>query len=262
MTVSLIDSHAHMDMDEFAPDRDAVITRAGQAGVAKIVTVGIDIESSRKAIALAEKYPQIYAAIGIHPHEADKVTFADISRLRELAKHEKVVAIGETGLDFYRKYSEKDAQVRLLSWQLGLAADCNLPVIIHARQAANDAIVILTEWVKQRRTASYRPRGVIHCFSEDATVAKQYLNLGFYISFAGYVSYPKSRAAQIVKSIPIDKIMVETDSPFLPPQKSRGQRNEPAYVAITAEILATSLGMTPEEFGRRTTENSTLLFKL
>jgi TatD DNase family protein len=262
MTVSLIDSHAHLDMDEFAPDRDEVIARAGLAGVSKIVTIGIDVESSRKAVAMAEQYPQIYAAVGIHPHEADKATQADISRLRELAGHAKVVAIGEIGLDFYRKYAEKDAQVRLFGRQLDLAADCDLPVIIHARQAASDTIGILTEWVKRQHALSYRPRGVIHCFSEDAAVAKQYLNLGFYISFAGYVSYPNSKATQIAKSVPPDRIMVETDCPFLPPQKYRGQRNESAYVAMTAEILATALGMTPEEFGQRTTENTTRIFRL
>jgi TatD DNase family protein len=262
MTLHLVDTHAHLDMDDFDSDRDEVLSRAREAGIEKIVTVGIDVNSSKKAIELAEKYPWIYPAVGIHPHDAKKAEWSDISRLRELAAHPKVVAIGEIGLDFYRNISPREKQVQVVNWQLDLAADLNLPVIVHARQAAHEMLNVLTEWVKKQSSATCTPRGVIHCFSEDENVARQYLKLGFMISFAGYVSYPSSKAATIAKSIPIDKIMVETDSPFLPPQQYRGKRCEPAYAAITASVLANSFGMPVEEFARITSENAARLFKI
>jgi TatD DNase family protein len=262
MTLHLVDTHAHLDMDDFDSDRDDVLSRAQAAGVEKIVTVGIDVASSRKAIGLAEKYSWIYPAVGVHPHDAKKVEWPDISRLRELAAHPRVVAIGEIGLDFYRNISPREKQLQVVNWQLDLAADLNLPVIIHARQAARETIGVLSEWVKRKSSSNYTPRGVIHCFSEDENVARQYLKLGFLISFAGYVSYPSSKAALIARSIPLESIMVETDSPFLPPQEYRGKRCEPAYVAITAGVLANAFGMELEEFGRKTSENAARLFKL
>ena len=262
MTLNLVDTHAHLDMDDFDSDRDDVLLRAQAAGVKKIVTVGIDTASSKKAIELADKYSWIFPAVGVHPHDARTVEWADISRLRELAAHPKVVAIGEIGLDFYRNISPKEKQLQVVNWQLDLAAELNLPVIIHARQAAYEAISVLSEWVKRKSSPTYSPRGVIHCFSENEDVAKQYLKLGFMISFAGYVSYPSSKAASIAKSIPIDRIMVETDSPFLPPQGYRGKRCEPAYVAITASVLANAFGITVEEFALKTTENASRLFKI
>ncbi|HXX59142.1 MAG TPA: TatD family hydrolase [Dehalococcoidales bacterium] len=258
----LVDTHAHLDMDDFDSDREEMLARARAAGVEKIITVGIDVVSSKKAIELAEKHDRIYAAAGVHPHDASKIERADIARLRELAQHHRVVAIGEIGLDFYRNFSPKEKQVQAVNWQLDLAADLNLPVIIHARQAAGDTVNVLTEWVKRSHTAKYMPRGVIHCFSEDETVAQQYLKLGFFISFAGYVSYPSSKAARVAKSIPLDRIMVETDSPFLPPQQYRGKRSEPAYVAMTANVVANAIGIPVEEFARKTTENAMRLFKI
>jgi len=257
----LIDTHAHLDMKEFDADRAEVIARALAAGVGRIVTVGTDIDSSRKAIALAETYPQIYAAVGIHPHDADRVGDAYIARLEELAKHPRVVAIGETGLDFYRNYSTREAQFKVLREQLKLAVRVNLPVIIHARQATAEMIQVLTEWTKRHRDKEARPRGVIHCFNGDVNTVRKYVELGFYISFAGPVSYPNSRAPQVVKTVPPDRVLVETDCPFLTHQKYRGTRNEPAYVRLTAETLAEALGIPFEEFARQTTENAVRLFK-
>jgi TatD DNase family protein len=262
MTLQLVDTHAHLDMDDFDSDRDEVLSHAQAAGIEKIVTVGIDVASSKKAIELAAKYSWIYPAVGVHPHDAKKVERTDISRLRELAAHPKVVAIGEIGLDFYRNISPKEKQVQVVNWQLDLAAELNLPVIIHARQAVPETLSVLAEWVKRKSSSNYAPRGVVHCFSEDENVAKQYLKLGFMISFAGYVSYPSSKAAMIARSIPVDKIMIETDSPFLPPQGYRGKRCEPAYVAITASVLANSFGMELEEFAHKTSENAARLFKI
>jgi len=248
-------------MKEFAGDRDEVVTRALAMGVTRIISVGTDIASSEQAIALAEKYPQIYAAVGIHPHDAGRVESSYLTRLAELAKHPKVVAIGEIGLDFYRNYSPKEAQFSVLRGQLELAAELSLPIIIHARQSAREMIEILSDWVNHHKDLSGKPRGVIHCFSEDTPTARKYLELGFYISFPGFVSYPQSRAPAVAKTIPIDKILVETDCPFLTPQKYRGKRNEPSYVALTAETLAISLGMPLEKFAGQTTENAQRLFK-
>lgn len=262
MTVQLVDTHTHLDMKEFAGDRDEVITHALAAGVTKIITVGTTITSSREAITLAGNYTQVYAAVGVHPHDAGRVESSYLTRLAELAKQPRVVAIGETGLDFYRNYSPKEAQFNILRGQLELAAELNLPIIIHARQSAREMIETLNDWVQRHKDSSGRPRGVIHCFSEDAQTAQKYLDLGFYISFAGYVSYPQSRAPSVAKTIPIDRIMVETDCPFLTPQKHRGKRNEPSYVALTAETLAKALDMPLEKFAEQTTENAQRLFKL
>jgi TatD DNase family protein len=261
MTISLIDTHAHLDMKEFDNDRDEVIARALAAGVTKIITVGTDISSSRKVIQLAEKYPQIYAGVGIHPHDAGRVAQSYIPQLKELAKHPKVVAIGETGLDFYRNYSPKEAQFAVLREQLELASELNLPIIIHTRRAAHETIEIIGEWIKRHPIVA-GPRGVIHCFSEDAPTAKIFLEFGFYISFTGAVTYPQSKVAIVAKTVPIDKIMVETDCPFLTPQKYRGKRNEPSYVVLTAERLADALGISLEKFAAQTSENALKLFKL
>jgi TatD DNase family protein len=258
MSIQLVDTHSHLDMKDFDPDREQVIARALAAGVTTIITVGTDIDSDRQALALADKHPQVYAAVGLHPHEADRVTEADILQLAELAKHPKVVAIGETGLDFYRNYSTREAQFKIFREQLELAARVRQPIIIHSRQAEPDTVAVLSEWVKRH---SLKLPGVIHCFSGSAETAEKYLKLGFFISFAGFVTYPNSRAPQIVKTIPIDRIVVETDCPFLTPQFHRGKRNEPAYVRLTAETLATALEVTPEEFSRQTTENAKRLFK-
>jgi TatD DNase family protein len=262
LTIQLIDTHAHLDMTEFDRDRDEVISRALAAGVTKIITVGTDVTSSGRAISLAEKYPQIYAAVGVHPHDADRAESTFLAQLSELTKHPKVVAIGETGLDFYRNYSSKEAQFNALHGQLELAAELNLPIIIHARQAVREMIETLGDWVKRHKDTSGRPRGVIHCFSENEQIAHKYIDMGFYISFTGYVSYPQSRAPAVAKKLPIDRIMVETDCPFLTPQKYRGKRNEPSYVALTAETLANALGMPLDKFAEQTTENAKRLFKI
>jgi TatD DNase family protein len=259
--IILIDTHAHLDMKDFDADRDEVIARAVAVGVGRIVTVGTDIESSRAAIALAAKYPQVYAAVGIHPHDAGKAGQTDIKRLEELANQPRVVALGEMGLDFYRNYSSRETQLLVLQAQLELAARVNLPVIIHARQATAEMIQVLTDWADKHPLGDGEPRGVIHCFSGDANAARKYIELGFYISFTGSVSYSNSKAPQVAKTVPPDMIMVETDCPFLTHQKHRGTRNEPAYVRLTAETLAQALGLPLEEFARQTTENARRLFK-
>jgi TatD DNase family protein len=256
--LSIVDTHAHLDMKDFDADREAVIARAIEAGVNTILTVGTDVKSSEKAIALAEKHPQIYAAVGIHPHESTNVQKADIARIAELAKRPRVVALGEMGLDFYRNYAPRDKQFQALKWQLELAGKLSLPVIIHARQAVKEMIEILSDWIKNSHA---EPPGVIHCFSENAPTARKYLEMGFYLAFGGYISYPKSHAPEVIKTIPQDRLLVETDCPYLSPQKYRGRRNEPAYTVITVEAMAEILGMSAEAVARQTTENAKQLFK-
>jgi TatD DNase family protein len=257
--LSIIDTHAHLDMRDFDADRDAVIARAIEAGVNRILTVGTNVESSEKAVALAEKYPQIFAAVGIHPHDSADVQKADITRIAELAKHPRAVALGEMGLDFYRNYATREQQVQALKGQLELASETRLPIIIHARQSAKEMTEILSDWVKKPHT---EPPGVIHCFSENVSVAKNYLEMGFYLAFGGYISYPNSRASEVIKTIPENKLLVETDCPFLPPQNYRGKRNEPSYIKLTVETLAGILGISAEAVAQQTTVNAKRLFKL
>jgi TatD DNase family protein len=250
--------HAHLDGEEFDADRDVVITRAVEAGVKRIITCGTSLESSEKAIALAEKYPQVYGAVGIHPHEIADVKKDDISKIAELAKHLKVVALGEMGLDFHRSVVHKEEQVQVLKWQLELASELKLPVIIHNRQATDEVIEILDEWTRKSHVES---PGVIHCFQESMPVAKTFLEMGFYLSLGGYISYPSSHLSMVINSIPKNRLLVETDCPYLPPQKYRGKRNEPAYITLTVETLAGILGMSVEMVANLTTENAGRLFK-
>ena len=257
--MSIIDTHAHLDADEFTTDCDAVIAQAIEAGVNRIITAGTSVESSKKAIILAEKYPQVFAAVGIHPQEIAGVQKTDIRKIAELAKHPKVVALGEMGLDFHRSNVHFDEQVQSLKWQLELVSELHLPVIIHVRQATNEMIEILREWVSKSHT---EVPGVIHCFQESITVAKTFLGMGFYLAFGGYIGYPSSRLAEVIKSIPQDRLLVETDSPYLPPQKYRGKRNEPAYITWAVDQLAETIGTTSEAVAMQTTENAKRLFRL
>ena len=256
--ISIIDTHAHLDADEFAADCAAVIARALGARVNRIITVGTSVESSKKAIALAEKYPSVFAAVGIQPQEIAGVRQADIRHISKLAKHPKVVALGEIGLDFYHSIVYRDEQIKGLKWQLELASELRLPVIIHVRQATNDIIKILDEWVSASHAES---PGVIHCFQDSMPAVKIYLEMGFYLALGAYIGYPGSRRAEVIKTIPQDRLLVETDCPYLPPQKYRGKRNEPAYITYTVERMAEILGKTVEDVAEQTTENAVRLFK-
>lgn len=259
----IIDTHAHLDMSAFAQDRGEVITRALNAGVSTIITVGTNLESSKEAIRLAEDYPQISAAVGFHPHDVTGMVRADIASLAEIAKHPGVVAIGETGLDFYRDHSPRETQIQVLRWQLDLAAELELPVIIHCRQAENDMLDLLREWVSLHWGRQGRGRGVIHCFSGDRDAARQYLEMDFYLSLGAYIGYPSSTGLHnIIREIPADRLLVETDCPFLPPQSHRGQRNEPAYLPLTVEALANIRGEPLEAVARATSQNAQRLFCL
>jgi len=258
--MNITDTHCHLDEDRFDIDRQTVIERAFTANVRRMISVGTDIESDQKTIALTEKYPQIYAAVGIHPNDSVTATEDDFNRLRELSKHPKVVAIGETGLDFYRDYSPRETQINNFMRHLELARQTGLPVVIHTRQSTVETLNILKNWVKQTG-ASKGSSGVIHCFSGDWQAAKQFLIMGFYLSFGGYIGYPRSHSPEVIRQVPLDKLLVETDAPFLPPQPLRGKRNEPSYIVHTVNVLAQALGKTPEETAEITTINAQALFK-
>ena len=256
-----MDTHAHLDSNQFDSDRAEVIARALDAGVSTIITVGVNLESSKKAIELAEKHPEVLAAVGFHPHEVSTVKQEDIAELAEIANHPRVVAIGEVGLDFYRDYSPRGMQLQALKWQLELAGELEMPVVIHSRQAHEEMLDILQEWIPRYGASDGQRRGVIHCFSGDTDTAREYLNMGFYLSLGGYIGYPDSgKAYDVIRGIPEDRLLVETDCPALSPQKYRGKRNEPSYLPLTVELLADIRGVAFEAVARETTENAQRLF--
>jgi len=262
MNFSMIDTHAHLDMAPFDRDRTEVIARARDAGVSMIITVGTDLESSRKAVNLAEKYPEVLATAGFHPHEAARVKKVDMANLAEIAKHPSVVAIGEIGLDFYGNRAPRETQLQALQWQLELAERLDLPVIIHCRQAEQDMLPVLHNWASSDKRPDGQPRGVIHCFSGDIETAQQYLDMGFFISFGAYIGYPSSlHLGNVIRSIPQDRLVVETDCPFLPPQGQRGKRNEPVYLPLTVGVLAKIREVSPETAAKETTRNAHHLFR-
>ncbi|WP_321532240.1 TatD family hydrolase [uncultured Desulfuromonas sp.] len=252
---SLVDTHAHLDGGRFAEDLEQVIQRADDQGVHSIITVGCDLESSRASIDLAERYPGIYATVGIHPHDAATVTPQLLDELAQLATADKVVAIGEIGLDYYRNHCPHDQQQKAFRQQLALARQCKLPVVIHDRDAHDDVLAIL------REEKAEEIGGVLHCFSGDIEMAKACLDLGFYLSFTGTITYPKNDALrEVIRQVPTERILVETDCPYLAAQPWRGKRNEPSYVVKTAETVAEIKGLTLTDVARITSLNAFELF--
>jgi len=252
----LIDSHTHLDMEDFDADRDLVIKRALQGGVARMVTIGIDPATSIKSIEIANQYPFIYATVGYHPHNAKEVTSEALEKLRTLASNPKVVAWGEIGLDFFRRHSPPDKQVEAFERQLDMAFELDLPVVIHDREAHGDLLSIL---MKRKRLY----QGVIHCFSGNYDFAMALIEMGFYISFPGTVTYKNAMDTRIAATrIPLEKLLVETDCPYLAPVPFRGKRNEPLYVRFTAERIAQLREMELDEFSQATSTNAMRLFNL
>jgi TatD DNase family protein len=252
----LIDSHAHLDIEDFDADRDLVIQRARSGGVARIVTIGTDFASSKKAIEIANKYDFIYATVGYHPHNAKGAAVSSLERLRALVSEPKVVAWGEIGLDFFRRHSPPDNQVEAFERQLDMAFEQDLPVIIHDRDAHTDLLRIL-----KSRKRQYR--GVIHCFSGNYDLAMALIELGFYISFPGTVTFRNAVDTQTAASrIPLDRLLVETDCPYLTPVPLRGKRNEPLYVKHTAEKIALLRQLEFEQLAEATSANTIRLFNL
>lgn len=256
MSSYIIDTHAHLDFKDFKDDFDEVLKRAAEAGVAYIINVGTSLGTSIKSIDLSKKYDHIYASVGIHPNAASNVSGDDWFRLEELAKQDKVVAIGETGLDYYRDRSKKEDQKRLFQQHLELAYKHNLPVIIHNREASNDCLEIVRKY-------SGRIHGVIHCFAGSRDDAKEFLELGFHISFAGPITYPKAEnLREALKVVPVEKLLLETDCPFLAPQQKRGKRNEPSYLQYTIPVLAELYKLSVEDIKRITSLSARNLFKI
>ena len=260
MSGFLTDTHTHLQLNEYSNDRDRVIRRAKEAGVLRMIVVGFDMATSRAAIQLAQRYEGLYASVGIHPHEARNFTDKTIDRLRDLARSYKVVAIGEIGLDYYRDLSPRDRQGYAFERQLELANELDLPVIIHNRRANKDMIITLERYVN---IYGVNLRGVMHCFSGDWGFAKRCLDVGFYISIAGPVTYPNSDVLrEVAAKVPLDRLLIETDCPWLPPQHKRGRRNEPAYVRFIARRIADLRGIPLSQLAEATSRNAAELFKL
>lgn len=253
----LVDSHCHLDMNPYRADIDAVLDRAEEVGVKQIVTVGIDPISSRKALSLAERYDNIFATIGVHPHAVAGITDADYEELRCLASHPKVVAFGEVGLDLFKKYAPEDLQIKHFKRQLQLASELELPLIIHDRDAHRQVMAMLQD------AGPFPAGGVMHCFSGNMELAEKTLALGFMISIPGIVTFTKAEDLQKVAArVPLSSLLLETDGPYLAPNPKRGKRNEPAYLVYTARKVAELRGISLDELAIATTANATRLFKL
>jgi TatD DNase family protein len=245
----LIDSHVHLDDPKFDPDRDATIERALAAGVECMMAIGTgnppDLEV---AVRQADRYPFIYATIGVHPHDASKATPETWTRMRELAAHPKVLAVGEIGLDYHYDFSPRDVQRAVFERQLALAAECARPIVIHTREAWDDTLDMLR--------AHWRGGGIMHCFTGGEAQARQALDLGFHLSFGGVLTFPKAEEVrQAARLAPLDRILIETDCPYLAPVPHRGKRNEPAFVVETARRLAEVRGVPHEAIAEATTRN-------
>ena len=261
----LIDSHCHLQDRKFNQDRDAAIQRARDAGVSGFVVIGYDMASSRRGVDLAGSHPDMYAAIGVHPHDAKTVTPKDIDELDRLADSASVVAIGEIGLDFYRNLSPREDQFRAFREQLSLARTLKLPVVIHSRDADEETYEVLSEYEREALPdwPKDRPLGIMHCFAGDLPLALRYIELGFVISIPTTCTYSNAdRLRSVAAGIPLRWMAVETDAPYLPPQSYRGKRNEPAYITEAIDCIAGLRGESPEEVADRTALTAAWLFGL
>jgi len=250
----LIDSHAHLTAKAYRRDLEAVLVRASDAGVTSIITVGYDMASSEAGVRLAEDHPEVYAAVGVHPHDATTLNLDALGRLEDLAASPRVVAVGEIGLDFYRDLSPRRIQEDAFRLQIGLAKDLELPIIVHDRDAHQRTVQVLKE-----EGVSH---GVLHCFSGDVNLARQAIEMGLYISFAGPITFNGKKAVDILSRIPDDRILIETDCPYLAPVPYRGKRNEPAYVRYVLERVASILDRPVAEIDKITAQNTRRLFSI
>ncbi len=254
--MSFVDTHCHLHFPDYQSDQKSVIERARSAGVQYFINVGTDVESSKSSIAISEQYEFIYASAGIHPHDAKDATLEDMHELAELMKHPRIVAIGEVGLDYYRNLSPANVQIKLLIQFFDLAKQFDLPLILHIRDAYKETIQLLKEHFRGQ------VRAVSHCFSSNRQVMDELLELGMFISFAGPVTYKKNdELREAAKYCPLERIMIETDAPFLSPQSNRGKRNEPVFITETAARIAEVKGISPEELGLASSRNCESLFR-
>ncbi len=247
--LQLVDSHCHLDMEPYGDDYLEVISKSKEAGVKTIFTIGIDLESSMAAAELATRHKEVYATVGIHPHHATDAGPYTYEKLAHIAKNPKVVGYGEIGIDLFKEYGPVDVQIKVFQEQLELAKNLNLPVVVHDRNAHDEILKILQD------NGPFPAGGVIHCFSGDKEVARRFLDFGFYLSIPGVVTFKKAVELQEAAAfIPLDRMLVETDGPFLAPEPWRGKRNEPAYTLYTAEKIAELQGVSLDEVARQTTK--------
>ena len=251
----LIDTHCHLDFPAFDADRNLVIQRALEAGVNYFINIGSTLKSSAASCALAQKQPEVYVAVGVHPHDANSFDLKTINELTKLAQGQKVVAIGETGLDYYRNLSSQDSQKQAFTRQIKLAKESGLPLVVHCRQAEKEVLQILK--------AELPLQAVVHCFSGDESFLNECLDCGFYISYTCNITYKKAQGLRdMLKLTPLDRLMLETDAPYLSPEGFRGQRNEPAQIKLLAQEVSRIKGVSFQEIADATTQNAKGFFKL
>jgi len=251
-----IDTHCHLDFENYNDDRETVVQRSIKNKIEAIITIGTNEETSSKSIELAEKFATVFAAVGIHPNDAANITKKSVQNIYDISSNQKVVAIGEIGLDYYRDYTPVDIQKELFRTQLKMAREKELPVIIHNRQAHSDVYDILVE------EKSTDLKGVLHSFDGDVHFLDSVLAYNFYVSFTGVVTFKNANYDELIKHVPLENLLLETDSPFLTPVPFRGKRNEPSYVTYVAEKIAEVKDIPIEELAKITTENARNLFKL
>jgi TatD DNase family protein len=253
--MSLTDSHAHLADESVLPHVDEVVARARQAGVATIVCIGTDADDSRTALSLAERFPGVYATAGVHPHAASKATDEAFAAIRELIAHPRVVALGETGLDYHYDFSPRDRQRASFARHLEMSAESGLPVVVHAREADDDVRAMIREHAG-------RAVGVLHCFAGTREMLDDALAAGWYVSLSGMITFKRYDGADLVRAVPDDRILVETDTPYLAPVPFRGKPNEPAYVRFTAARAAEMRGVDAEDFAAQTSRNARAFYRI
>jgi TatD DNase family protein len=252
----LIDTHCHLDFPDFAAERDDIVARAHAAGVKQMITISTRVRKFPDILAIAETYPSVFCSVGTHPHNADEELDITVAELVALSRHPRVVAIGEAGLDYFYDNAPRDAQAIGLRNHIAAARETGLPLVIHSRSADDDMAAILME-----ETGKGAFPFLLHCFSSGPDLARVGVALGGYVSFSGILTFPKSEELrEIAKTVPPERMLVETDAPYLAPKPFRGKRNEPAYVAHTAAVLAETIGVSTEDIARMTTENAFRIF--
>jgi TatD DNase family protein len=252
----MIDTHCHLDFKNYKGKLEQVIAEAADAGVQTLITIGVDLESSRRAIAIAEQFNSVYATVGFHPHDARKMSDDSFIELREMANHDRVVGIGEIGLDFYRDLSPRDVQAKVFRRQLEMAIECKLPIVIHTRESLAETVAIIKEY------ASTLVGGVFHCFPGTTAEALTVIDLGFHISVGGVITFKGSGMSKVAQEAPIEKIILETDSPYLTPAPYRGKENQPAYVKYVYEKMAELRKLPLSDVEKKIDRTANKLFRL
>ncbi|MFN8375239.1 MAG: TatD family hydrolase [Anaerolineae bacterium] len=259
---SLVDTHCHINFHQYDEDREAVLTRAADAGVTRIIIPAIDVETSTQIVHMSAQYPNLYATVGVHPNDVANVDETTIAQLAELAQS-SVAAVGEIGLDYYWNKFPRETQIAAFEAQLSLAAKLQLPVIIHNRDASEDTMAVLEQWVRDLPPALKARPGVLHSFSGTPQIAERALDIGFYLGFTGPITFKKAEETRaIAASTPLNRILVETDGPYLTPVPYRGKRNEPAYIPYIVERIASVKQLSEQAVAQATTENAEFLFRL